>query len=313
VRCIRCGNDSNYRARQDGRCGVCGKRFVFEPRNDRRVTDLMFELALDAVSDQRRLGWTDDHLYHDVCRRVRRRRPLHRVLRRPFVSLDRFTFEQLLARWIDTHGPPPGRLQRRVFSEVAADAAPAGVESYGFEHLVICDDDSTADVLLVNGFHTDHKCPVLSYSGYPAHVYEPLIPVLRERPPATVVVVHDADWDGCALAGAIVRDPRWFAGVELPQVVDAGLRPGDAARFRGLVQVAGSRERAAAPDLPAAEARWLRTNRLALAAARPRVLMAVLARVLRGGLDVGAAAAAAGAAAPIWADDVWGDGDDEVG
>jgi hypothetical protein len=309
VKCTHCGADSNYRARQAGRICSCGQRFVFEPKRDRGLTDMTFKLAIDAVSDDGRLAWNEDHLYYDVCRRVRRRRFLHRLLRRPIVSLDRASFELLLARWIDVHGPLVGRLGRRVFGEVSPDAVAPRVDAYGFEQLVVCDDEAIADMLLVNGFHADLKCPVLSYSGYPAHVYEPLIPLLREQPPATVVVIHAADWNGCRLAGGIADDPRWFAGVELPKVVDAGLRPRDAKRFRGLLQQAESGLDSTAPGILPDEAKWLRTYRLELAAARPRVLMGVLGGVLRGEIQAGST----GDAGLIGFGDAWADGDDDVG
>jgi hypothetical protein len=271
------------------------------------MTDLTFKLAIEAISDGGRLAWTEDHLYYDVCRRVRRRRILHRLLRRPMVSLDRTSFEVLLSRWVDAHGPLVGRLEPRMFADVAPDALAPRVDAYEFEQLVICDSDAIADVLLVNGFHAEHKCPVLARSGYPPHVYEPLIPLLRERPPATVVVIHDADWDGCRLAETIADDPRWFAGVELPNVIDAGLRPGDASRFRGLSQLATGGFDPMTSAVAPAEAKWLRKFRLELAVARPRVLMGVLGAVLRGETE------GAGDGGPWLAGDVWGDGDDEVG
>ena len=309
MKCIHCGTDSDYRARRaGGRCRRCNRRFAFEPRRDRGMTDRTFKLAIEAVSDNGRLAWTDDHLYYDVCRRVRRRRVLHRLLRRPIVSLDRSSFELLVGRWIDAHGPMVGRLERRTFAEVAPnDVAPA--ETFGFEQLVVCNDESIADVLLANGFHTELKCPVLSYSGYPPRVYEPLIRLFRERPPDTVVVIHDADWDGCRLARSIADDPRWFAGVELPRVADAGLRPGDAPRFHGLFQPAAGGYDATSSGVTPAEAKWLGKFRLELAAARPRVLMGVLGRVLRGANE----APSTGDDGPWLAGDAWGDGDDEVG
>jgi hypothetical protein len=304
VKCLRCNTDSNYRERQAwGRCPVCGTPFAFEPRRDRGMTDLTLKLAIEAVSDDGRLAWTDDHLYYDVCRRARRRRILHRLLRRPTMSLDRPTFELLLGRWIDTHGPPQGRLERRVFaaSERVRD------DSYDFDRLVVCDDDAVADVLLVNGFHADAKCPVLSFSGYPPHVYEALIPQLRERPPARVVVVHDADWHGCRLARAVAEEARWFAGVELHEVLDAGLRPEHARRFRGLWSLAERGVHAAADELSPADVNWLRTYRLELAAVRPRVLMSVLRRALRGETVAAGSDAGAGGVGG----DVWDDGDDD--
>lgn len=308
MKCIYCGTDSNMRAREAGRCRGCGRPFAFEPKRDRGMTDLTFKLAIEAVSDGGRLVWTDDHLYYDVCRRVRRRRLLHRLLRRSLVSLDRSSFRLLLDRWIARHGPPDGRLERRAFEGHDPDAVTL-VDAFDFEHLVICDDDATADVLIVNGFHTELKCPVLSYRGYPSHVYDALISRLREQPPAKLVVVHDADPNGCGMARAIAEDPRWFAGVELPKVIDAGLRPGDAPHFRGLYEPAASGFDTGLPGISLEEAKWLGRYRLDLAAARPRVLMGALGRVLRDetesrGTD----------AAPFWLfDDMWVGGDDDVG
>lgn len=311
MKCIYCRTDSDFAARQRcGGCRGCGRPFAFEPKHDGGMTDLTFKLAIEAVSDGGRLAWTDDHLYYDVCRRVRRRRFLHRLLRRSLVSLDRVYFGLLLNQWVATHGPLAGRLERRAFEDGDRDPAASLPDAFDFEHLVISDDDSTADVLIVNGFHTELKCPVLSYRGYPSHVYDALISRLREQPPAKLVVVHNADPNGCGMARALAEDPRWFAGVELPEVIDAGLRPGDAPPFRGLYQrAAASGFDTGLPGISLAEAKWLGKYRLDLAAARPRVLMGTLGRVLRGetesqGTDTG----------PFWwFGDAWVDGDDDVG
>lgn len=316
MKCVHCGTDSDYRERQAGGvCRACTRQFAFEPKRDRGMTDLTFKLAIEAVSDSERLFWTDDHLYYEVCRCVRRRRILHRLLRRPTVSLDRRTFMLLLGRWIAAHGPPSGWLERRAFGDDDPPPVTPDIDPYGFEQLVVCDDDAIADVLLVNGFHAELKCPVLSYRGYPSHVFDALIPLLRERPPARLVVIHSADWEGCRLARRIADDPRWFAGVELPEVVDAGLRPGDAPSFRGLFEPAASGFEAMSPELLPAEAKWLRRYRLELAAARPRVLMGVLGQVLRGETEAGEAGEAGrmGDTGPWLFNDAWAGGDDGVG
>jgi hypothetical protein len=314
MRCIHCDSDSDFKTRSaHGRCAACGRAFAFEPRSDKGLTDLTFKLALDGVSERGALFWTRDQLYYDLCRRVRSRRIFHRVIRRPRVSLERIEFAALYRRWVGAHGGHPGELEGRQFGPGTA-ARPADVEAYGFERLVVCEREETADVLLANGFHAELKCPVLAYSGYPEHAYASLLPLLRERPPETVVVVHDASREGCALTQAVATSPRWFAGVKLPQLVDAGLRPEDARRFRGLYQH-GSHGGGFEASLEPADAKWLDKYLLELAAARPRVLMSVLARILRGeseGEGAGLAGATAAGAGIVWADS-WEDGDDDVG
>jgi hypothetical protein len=308
--CIHCGGKTEYSDRRaTRRCSACEREFAFEPREGAFLADLGFKYAIEAVSDYGRLAWSDRHLYYDVCRRVRRRRLLHRLLRRPLVSVNPMQFENMLERWTSVHGPLAGRLSGRVFAEDPRDDDLAReIEDYAFEHLIVCDDDGIADVLLVNGFHADNRCAVLSVSGYPAHVFETLMPLLRRRPPASVIAVHHADPDGCNLAARIADDPRWFAGVEGVRVIDAGLRPADAKRFRGLF-LEGSVMGAATENTSMEEAQWLSKFRLELEVVRPRALLGVLAKVMREGVDPGRDMADSGP----WGDDggLWGLGDDD--
>ena len=175
----------------------------------------------------------------------------------------------------------------------------------------ICDDDSIADVLLVNGFHAELKCPVLSYSGYPAHVYEPLIRLLRERPPATVVVIHDADWDGCRLRRC---DRRRSALVRRRRAAEGG-RCGAAPRRRAAFPRAlpAGRPAVSTPTSSADHSRGGEVARqvppragggaAARADGRPR------ARASRRGRG----RERRRRRPLVGAGDVWGDGDDEVG
>ena len=282
MKCLNCNTQNDYRARQaeNGRCKQCHAQFVFEPRKGDPITDLGFQNAVTAVSEDGRLAWLERQLYYEVARRVRRRKFLHRLTRRKRVSLDDDAFAALYARWVEIKGQPPGRLAPWAFGEDAQNgqrAVDAG--DYAFDRLVVCDSDDIVDVLLANGFHSDHKSAVLSVSGYPSSAYELLLPRLRKSPPASVLVVHDADVEGCRLAGTVKTDPRWFGGVEIVNVVDGGLRPADARRFRG-VHVEGSPVDVLSEPVTLDEAKWLRKHRLELTAARPRALLAVLAGML---------------------------------
>jgi hypothetical protein len=311
MKCVRCKTNSDYNQRQSGHCRKCGQEFALEPRSDEGVTDLMIQLAVTAVSDSGRLAWTDKQLYYDVCRRVRRRRIMQRLTRRRRVSVSIDAFPHMLWKWVSVYGDPTGRLARGAFDDEAPDATPPEIGDYGFDQLLVCDNDAIVVVLLANGFHADYKCPVLSYSGYPRRAFQTLAPLFRERPPRTLIVIHDADWDGCGLAARITEDPRWFAGVALPNVVDAGLRPADARRFRGLYQSQSSPPDETGAALTPEEQDWLRKYVLELEAVRPRGLIGVLAGVVRAGRDAAAEGGADGGG--VWYADTWGDGDDDVG
>lgn len=145
--CIRCRRDSKHKDRKNQVCPHCNGRFAFE-RGD-PITDLLFQNALEAVSGAGRIRWGRDHLYYEICRRIRRRRdPLgaYKVwlgpvaviaawatvkfgaanlivallvaaaliwfgrMRARFVPLTKPQFQRLFERWCQAHGTPHGVL-----------------------------------------------------------------------------------------------------------------------------------------------------------------------------------------------------------
>lgn len=320
MKCLKCGAQSDYRARTAalGGCRNCGEKFVFEPRRSDPITDLSFQRAIVAVSDDGRLLWLERQLYYEVARRVRRRRLWHRFTRRALVSLEYADFQRLLARWTARKGAPSGRLDRGAFAgDLRAEPLAADAGAYAFERLIVVDSDEIADFLLANGFHADHKCAVLSARGYPTWAYDLLSPRLRAQAPTTVAVLHNADIEGCGLRATVQSDPRWFGGVDGVEVVDAGLRPKNARRFWG-VYLKGQTVHVPSETISVDEAGWLRKYRLELEAARPRALLNVLTAMLIRGEEEPSALSSPSPwpATDWWGAGAWGDGGgdgDDVG
>ncbi|HEU4562660.1 MAG TPA: hypothetical protein VFS20_32825 [Longimicrobium sp.] len=70
MKCIHCGTDSKLRERSDGRCPRCQHRFAFEPTSDSlRVTDGQFKNAVDRVSSDGKVLFTERHLWYEFNRR----------------------------------------------------------------------------------------------------------------------------------------------------------------------------------------------------------------------------------------------------
>lgn len=306
--CVRCGYDSRRRERDGDRCPRCGRYFALDG-SIHGITDLAFKNAVAAVSESGRLTWTARQLYYELARWARRRSLLSRLLRRPLVRLAWRDFERLVSRWERQHGRLAGLLPQRTFAHAPADDGGApDVADYAFERIVLCDHETIADLLLANCFHLEHRCPVFTVDGYPEHALERIRQALRREPPKVVVVVHDADPEGCALAERVANDPRWVGGGAV-RVVDAGIRPGAAKRFRGLYSPAEPAPAAAAAAVED-ELAWLRRYRLDLEVMTPRGLMLAVAAAVATPLEdlavaAGTAAAAAGVvvvAEPIW----WG-------
>jgi hypothetical protein len=74
MKCIYCHNDTRYKARADSHsCHACGRRFAFEPRfQDPKVTDEMFQKAIDDVSSRGSLYFTRSNLRYALNRRASR-------------------------------------------------------------------------------------------------------------------------------------------------------------------------------------------------------------------------------------------------
>jgi hypothetical protein len=305
VTCVRCGYDSGRRERAGlEHCPSCGRAFALD-KSEHGVTDLAFKNAVEAVSEYGRLAWTARQLYYEVARWRRRRNLVTRLLRLPYVSLERAAFDAMLVRWEKVHWTLPRRLATGAFAPPLADDGLApDLADYAFERIVVCDRKATADVLLANAFHIEHRCAVFTVDGYPQHAFERIAPALRREPPRAVIVVHDADPAGCGLADRVAADPRW--ALDGARVVDAGIRPRAAKRFRGLY----TRAEPDAASLSARddEARWLRKYRLDLDVMKPRGLMLALAAAVASPLDELAAGAAATAGGVVLAEEAgWWD------
>jgi hypothetical protein len=70
MQCIHCGTHAYLRQRKDGRCPKCQRRFVFEPTTDPyRVTDIQLKRAIDRVSGEGKVRFTERHLWYEAHRR----------------------------------------------------------------------------------------------------------------------------------------------------------------------------------------------------------------------------------------------------
>jgi hypothetical protein len=188
----------------------------------------------------------------------------------PFVRVDEETFREMYRRWTEVHGTPAGVIVRMSQPSPPRQMEP-DLADYSFDRAVICDRARTVDLLLVNNFHFENNCAVLSIEGYPPGPFETVRAMLKRNPKLAVYTLHDATPKGCRLAHQLATDPAWFA--TQVKVIDVGLRPIHGARFRGLLQRSKSPSVPAQDGITAWEAAWLGTYSLALAAIRPEQVL----------------------------------------
>src|SRR5207248_1201053 len=75
VICIRCNKSCTYRERANRICPGCYGRFAFEPREGDPFSDAAFKGALQRVSGNGGVRFGLDHLYYELCRQQRAKRP----------------------------------------------------------------------------------------------------------------------------------------------------------------------------------------------------------------------------------------------
>jgi hypothetical protein len=70
MKCIHCGTHSRLQDRRAGRCSKCKHRFAFEPIRDKHhVTDGQLQAAIDRVSGESRVMFTERELWYELNRR----------------------------------------------------------------------------------------------------------------------------------------------------------------------------------------------------------------------------------------------------
>jgi DNA-directed RNA polymerase subunit RPC12/RpoP len=316
--CVRCGKDCKYPERSGRTCPHCKGRFAFEPREGDPLSDTGFRNAIDRVSAEGKVKFTDLHLFYELARMLNKKRtgwwPIFipafgipscvsctsgniglalvllsigalvsivtaRLTRPKELGFERAQFDDLLKRWRATHGEPQGLIVRRELPPRAdRPEVLRELAEYSFDRAVICDRRPTVDMLLANRFHFENNCAVLSDDGYPEAVFDTVRAMLAKNPKLMVYALHDASVCGCLMPTRLAQDPSWFLG--RGRVVDVGLRPSHARTFRGLWKVSDGDETKLGDLLPTADVEWLGKWKLELAALRPEKVIKQLFRAM---------------------------------
>ncbi|HWN66829.1 MAG TPA: hypothetical protein VNM90_04265 [Haliangium sp.] len=68
MKCIRCGHDSKFKDREGNQCPACKKLFAFEPKTGDKFTDQAFKNAIDRVSSNGSVKFSERNLFYEVDR-----------------------------------------------------------------------------------------------------------------------------------------------------------------------------------------------------------------------------------------------------
>ena len=138
-------------------------------------------------------------------------------------AADHQEFARQMARWEADH-PSEKLLTEPTLHQPPPEWSEGDIYDYGVEGLLIVDEDRLVDLLVLNGFHAEQRCAVISKTGYPSYVLPHVKKSLKARSNMPVFVLHAATIEGRKLP-YIVKDLD--LGVTDHPVIDLGWSSGD--------------------------------------------------------------------------------------
>lgn len=138
-------------------------------------------------------------------------------------SLSQRQVDQWMERWT-RYNTVDKMLPSQVQQPTEAEEISSEITSYSFDRVVVCDNNEIAHLLIINNFHFEHNCAVLSIRGYPGGIFNTVLEMLKRNPDLKVYAFHDATPSGVSLAHLLRTDPLWFGGTNIT-VYDLGLLP----------------------------------------------------------------------------------------
>ena len=204
MKCPKC--KANHPYSRGMVCSNCNRRFVFDPKTS-KMTDGYFTFLLSKVSEKGTYHFTLNQLFALSFRKYRAGKY---TITRLFLSLvaiifvtiitifrDDVTFAlfmviiPIIFIWSLFKGKPAfttSFLDNALKSWSKKEKSPSKLIlksgklaevgnidkeffAYGVEGIIICDQDLYVDLIVLNGWHKESKCAVISKNGYPATIY----------------------------------------------------------------------------------------------------------------------------------------------
>lgn len=201
--------------------------------------------------------YTESQLFYAVCTTLLA--PLRAALKHLRLAvtlptpLARTRFRQSLRRWIERHGSPPTGLlpPPSVTMPEHVSAFAEELERYGIPQVLICQEETIAEMLRANRVELELACPVFTTSDWP--LPPPIVTALCHATRPRVLLLHEASADGLGWA--------WRCATTAPlalHVQPIGLRPRHAKMLHLCAQRGLPPPALTGLALAYGEMRWLR-------------------------------------------------------
>lgn len=328
MKCIKCSEDNKLKERKEnsGCCKKCKHPFAFDPKLGDKFTDQFFAHTLEKISVNDSLYFTPRQFYYFF--NSKKADKVNLVLgiillgaSVPVLTFCPFGFiaapilafsglsiiwakyapqffgrktstsieetKKLVDRWQQKNGSVTKLLPPPQIQTLPASVNPE-VSAYSFDRAVICDRHEIAHFLIVNNFHFENNCAVLSVNGYPNSIFETVLAMLKRNPELKAYALHDASPSGVQLVHRLRTQSRWFADSAGVTIFDLGLLPRQLTKKKMFVlktnesaQQAHTIPAEVKATLQADEIKWLEAGKhVELESLSPMLLL----RILREGI-----------------------------
>lgn len=224
MKCPGCETNWKYR---DGMKCRCGYRFVFNPKSD-GITDGKFNAAIRHADKNGTIHYTKDQLFTSYCKKLAPSRvgpfivgaillvilaalvyseiyPVAAIIgvflcfiiaslfRGKVESKD---FHRHLKIWIEKKGTPERMVTEPTLHSPPPEWNDADIYDYGVEKLLIVQRKIMVDMFVLNDFHAEQRCLVMSAGGYPDYILPRAKKAISDNPDLPVYYLHDATEEG---------------------------------------------------------------------------------------------------------------------
>lgn len=267
MKCPECSHNQSY---SDGmNCKNCHYVFVFDPKKD-KIADGKFIAAINKTSANDTYYFTRNQLYAQLVRKTADTTiPLWVVigicaalilvgllvgfpveiigilgfvaaiclliamLNKPIIA-DQSTAEEFIDRY--QRLGKPERLAKLIEKPSLHEPPPEWQEpdiyDYGFERLLIVDDDLLVDLFVKNNFHANERALILSENFYPNYLLPMARRTLEENPQLPVFFLHSSSAEGRRLQERVIASGA--LPLEGHPLIDLGFKPEDVKKMKNL-------------------------------------------------------------------------------
>jgi hypothetical protein len=241
MKCPQCENNQKFS--EGMTCGKCRYRFALNPKEPPNLSDMAVKKAIDQLSGPDELFFTDHQLYARLYRFKEKKDRSGRwgcgivlllilavggffttgigvvvtapigilllwwIVKRP-TKIDHAALAGAIKTYRSVH-PIDKLVEGRRFEDAPTADFVSEFEGYAPERILVVQRNDMADMLLLNRFHFDNKCLVVSKDKYPASAFAACRQFLHSHPDIPVQVMHDASADGLKMKSRLMKDPEW--------------------------------------------------------------------------------------------------------